>query len=853
MALQAVCPSCHSSFTLPDDVAGKKVRCKVCQVIFSIKAPPPKIIEEVHELEAVEEVEAVEDVLEVEEAEEPEAPPRKKGSALKPTRPPVPERLDDLSPQARPRPKAAVQKTQPAGTPSVRKTAISGGDQVGDRVGRGGQSPTKSIKAGNAAAVVSGRDLQHRPNHVPLILGSVLVGLVVVVGGAVAVAYVLKTSPEQNNTAISAAPQVIYIPPAPPPPPPLAIPVLPAPQQGQSANPVAAGDPKPGKITKDSKEAVKHATVLIKVTMADGSKASGTGFFGCAESPNLILTNAHVVGMLSSDSLRPQKVDIVLNSGQGDDEDEGPAEVLGVDRSSDLAVLQLHPEGLKKSKPLPTPITVSTGEKLTELDDVYVFGFPLGEKLGKEITIRPSSVSSLRKISGTNILDKIQVNGGMDPGNSGGPVVDTSGSVVGVAVSGIQGRMINFAIPGERVHTILNGRISELGIGQPFVSGKQVGVPVTAVLLDPRNLVKDVSLEVWAGPAGPPRAASKQKPETKAGDTPRQRFHLAVNGRERKGEVTLPVLDDGMVYWIQPVFTDGAGETSWVSANVYKLPSQPVERKPADLVYRPRVNAPASRLVLTQSLNFKVGADEDSLVGKGETKVLFDSQVASFTQQTGAVVVLTYLDAKETRLVKVGDKGTADDFKEIPNETFKQIGTSYKKMRVNEQLDSTGTIIKTALDLPLGTSRQTADSLMAFHKPISMALNSVAISLPNRNAVQPNESWKAKRDFLLETPDKAYVASFDMTYTYLGQRRRGDRDEAVVAMAGDLRHMEGKNGKVASSISGTALVDVVTGEIIQAHTTLVMDDQISLKTPDGTLNLRARVSFDTRVEYTRAK
>jgi hypothetical protein len=259
---------------------------------------------------------------------------------------------------------------------------------------------------------------------------------------------------------------------------------------------------------------------------------------------------------------------------------------------------------------------------------------------------------------------------------------------------------------------------------------------------------------------------------------------------------------------------------------------------------------------LTQALNFKVGADEDSLVGKGETKVLFNSHVASFTQQTGAQIVLTYLDAKETRLVKVGDKGTADDFKEIPNETFKQIGSSYKKMKVNEQLDSTGTIVKTALDqksLPAGTTQKTADSLLAFHKPISMALNSVAISLPNRNGVQPNDSWKAKRDFLLETPDKVYVAFFDMTYTYLGQRRRDSHDEAVIAIAGDLQRMEGKNGKVAANISGTALVDLVTGEIIQAKTTLVMDDQISLKTPEGSLNLRARVSFDTRVDYNRAK
>src|SRR6185369_15191548 len=106
--------------------------------------------------------------------------------------------------------------------------------------------------------------------------------------------------------------------------------------------------------------------------------------------------------------------------------------ILGVDRASDLAVLDLD----SRTQGLPEPLAVrSAGGHLSELDDVWVFGFPLGENLGKEITIRPSSISSLRK-NKSGQLDKIQVNGGMDPGNSGGPVVDARGHVIGVAVSG---------------------------------------------------------------------------------------------------------------------------------------------------------------------------------------------------------------------------------------------------------------------------------------------------------------------------------------------------------------------------------------------------------------------------------
>src|SRR5262249_21668671 len=240
----------------------------------------------------------------------------------------------------------------------------------------------------------------------------------------------------------------------------------------------------------------KRGTVYLRVEMADGSRASGTGFFGDKEARTIILTNAHVVGMLAPDSRRPRQIEVFVNSGEKD-EKKTTARVLGVDRDSDLAV--------GDSTGMPEPLTVKSAEGLGELDKVYVFGFPLGEALGKEITIRPSSVSALRKKGG--VLSRIQVNGGMDPGNSGGPVVDARGHVIGVAVSGIPGRQINFAIPGDRVHKVLNGRIAHMGIGQPFKAGDLVGVPVTMEMIDPRNRVREVALDVWTGdspPAGSP-------------------------------------------------------------------------------------------------------------------------------------------------------------------------------------------------------------------------------------------------------------------------------------------------------------------------------------------------------------
>ena len=62
---------------------------------------------------------------------------------------------------------------------------------------------------------------------------------------------------------------------------------------------------------------------------------------------------------------------------------------------------------------------------------MYVFGFPLGERPRQQErqAISNTGVSSLHR-GNDGIVTKVQVNGGMDPGNSGGPVVDARGNAL---------------------------------------------------------------------------------------------------------------------------------------------------------------------------------------------------------------------------------------------------------------------------------------------------------------------------------------------------------------------------------------------------------------------------------------
>ena len=235
--------------------------------------------------------------------------------------------------------------------------------------------------------------------------------------------------------------------------------------------------------------------------MDNGSSAEGSGFF--AMEPGLVLTNAHVVGMLETTAGKPRKVEIVANSGQKD-EYRMAGTVLGVDRNNDLAVLRVEAEKDRWPAPLPVEFDMSN---LTELQKVYIFGFPLGAGLGKEITASESSISSFRKdTDGT--LYQIQVNGGMHPGNSGGPVVDSRGVVIGVSVSGIRGTSLNFAVPSEKILGMIHGRVEDTRLGEPYRHDKQVMLPLKTSFLDPLQRIRAVKLEYWTGP--PVRAGQRR-------------------------------------------------------------------------------------------------------------------------------------------------------------------------------------------------------------------------------------------------------------------------------------------------------------------------------------------------------
>jgi predicted Zn finger-like uncharacterized protein len=692
--------------------------------------------------------------------------------------------------------------------------------------------PRQAVTAVRPAASKAAQTMVAPPpgrSALPWVVGGGVACVGILMAGVITVLLLLRPKPPapvivEKPTEAAVLPPAFQPPVQPfnqPPPiqpaqqPPAFQPDPPAPQPPAPAGGNAAAA---GELTREARDKVKHATVYIRVTMPDGSKASGSGFFGASDARNVVLTNAHVIGMLAPDSQQPRAVEVVVNSGEAN-ERKLAARVLGVDRASDLAVLDVgDPAGL------PEPLTVKSAAGLGELDKVYVFGFPLGERLGKEITVRPSSVSSLRKKNG--VLDRVQVNGGMDPGNSGGPVVDASGHVVGVAVSGIVGRQINFAIPGERVHAILNGRIAEMGIGQPFVDSGRTGVPVRVELIDPRQRISRVALEVWTGDPPPGGAGTRPPgdvaPQPQPGDSTHIRHELnPVNGAFT-GEVPLPEPLAGKVYWVQPVWTRVAGGDHWAAAGVYRFPSSPVERKPATLVVGRPVGPRLLTLTVTNSL--RVGSGEDAEeVGRMQTQAQFLEQTVRASNQ-GSVLSLTYRDAK---------REIFEDGKATPSKLLEQVRPFLPRMRALVQTDGNGNITQNVLDPALlQAAFNQAEALKQFHEPLGQALETMATPLPNKRVVA-KERWRWVLALPVPTPRRHQLGRINMLYTYLGTRTRNGRPEAVISIEGTVQGAPGKEKQFGGNATGTALVDLTTGLVSSAEVKVNLDMELSVRELGG--------------------
>jgi S1-C subfamily serine protease len=201
-------------------------------------------------------------------------------------------------------------------------------------------------------------------------------------------------------------------------------------------------------------ETVGPAVVSVYVggTADDAARARGGAGSGVVVTPDgYILTNEHVVQ-------RFQSARIAFVDGRS-----VAAEVVGRDPATDLAVLRAHTAGLPHAQLLPSAPRV--GQLVVAV----------GNPLGFESTVSAGVVSalgrSLRSRHGRLIEGIVQHTAALNPGNSGGPLVNTGGGVVGVNTAIIaQAQGIGFAVPSATAQWVLGeiltrGRVRRASLG----------------------------------------------------------------------------------------------------------------------------------------------------------------------------------------------------------------------------------------------------------------------------------------------------------------------------------------------------------------------------------------------------
>ena len=178
-------------------------------------------------------------------------------------------------------------------------------------------------------------------------------------------------------------------------------------------------------------ERVKPSVVHIEAAVRMNTRrnlVTGSGFIMNKE--GIVLTNEHVVE-------RAEKVSVVIPGHDG----RYPAEVVGTDKQTDLAVLRISPRDGEK----PFPVAA-----LGDSDSVQVgeWVIAIGNPYGLEGTVSLGIISAKgRDRRAENLLnDFIQTDAMIDRGSSGGPLVNLRSEVVGINSRG-QGRGIGFTIP----------------------------------------------------------------------------------------------------------------------------------------------------------------------------------------------------------------------------------------------------------------------------------------------------------------------------------------------------------------------------------------------------------------------
>lgn len=188
----------------------------------------------------------------------------------------------------------------------------------------------------------------------------------------------------------------------------------------------------------EKEAAVRKAEAARKAS--EPEEWSGTGF---ALKNGYVVTNHHVVNRASS---------ILVYGINGNMSSGYKAKVFATDKVNDIAILQITDSRYSGFGSIP----YSVKSQLADVgEDIWVLGYPLTQLLGNEIKLTNGIISSRSGFQGD--LATYQISAPVQPGNSGGPLFDSKGNVIGIVNAGVPGaENVGYAIKTSYLKLLLD-------------------------------------------------------------------------------------------------------------------------------------------------------------------------------------------------------------------------------------------------------------------------------------------------------------------------------------------------------------------------------------------------------------
>jgi S1-C subfamily serine protease len=227
-------------------------------------------------------------------------------------------------------------------------------------------------------------------------------------------------------------------------------------------------------------ERMTPSVVSIRVSADNGNgkapQGAGSGFVIAPD--GFIVTNHHVVEKAAG-------VDVVFTDGR-----ELSARVVGSDPSTDLALLRVPEGGL-------VPVAIGRSEALRVGQLVIAIGNPLGFQSTVSTGVVSALGRNLRGQSGRLIENVIQTDVALNPGNSGGPLVDSRGRVVGVNTAMIRmAQGLCFAIPSSTMTWVVSELMTDGRVHRAVLGIVGQNRPVNRRLQREYHLIEATAVEI---------------------------------------------------------------------------------------------------------------------------------------------------------------------------------------------------------------------------------------------------------------------------------------------------------------------------------------------------------------------